>query len=100
MIGIAGFFAMSRTLTVATLAGSGYEMDVIVAIVLGGMSLNGGMKSSVRAPIIGALIVVILTNGLVIVGVNYKYSDMIIGIIFLIVILFAYKRNKLGLLPR
>jgi len=100
LIGVAAFFAMSRTLTVATLAGSGYEMDVIVAIVLGGMSLNGGTKSSVRAPIIGALIVVILTNGLVIIGVNYKLSDLFIGIIFLIVIMFSYKRNKLGLLPR
>lgn len=100
LIGVAAFFAMSRTLTVATLAGAGYEMDVIVAIVLGGMSLNGGMKSSVRAPIIGALIVVILTNGLVIIGVNYKVSDLVIGVIFLVVILFNYKRNKLGLLPR
>lgn len=100
LIGIAAFFAMSRTLTVATLAGAGYEMDVIVAIVLGGMSLNGGMKSSVRAPIIGALIVVILTNGLVIIGVDYKLSDLVIGVIFLVVILFNYKRNKLGLLPR
>ncbi len=100
LIGVAAFFAMSRTLTVATLAGSGYEMDVIVAIVLGGMSLNGGMKSSVRAPIVGALIVVILTNGLVIIGIDYKLSDLVIGVIFLIVILFTYKRNKLGLLPR
>lgn len=100
LIGVAAFFAMSRTLTVATLAGSGYEMDVIVAIVLGGMSLNGGTKSSVRSPIVGALLVVILTNGLVIIGVNYKLSDLLIGVIFLIVIMFSYKRNKLGLLPR
>ena len=100
MVGVAGFFAMSSTRTVATLAGSGYEMDVIVAIVLGGMSLNGGMQSSVRAPIIGALIVVLLTNGLVIIGVPSTWSDFVIGVVFLIVILFTYKRNKLGLLPR
>jgi len=36
----------------------------------------------------------------VIIGVNYKLSDLFIGIIFLIVIMFSYKRNKLGLLPR
>ena len=100
MVGVAGFFAMSSARTVATLAGSGFEMDVIVAIVLGGMSLNGGMESSVRAPIIGALIVVLLTNGLVIIGVPSKWSDFVIGIVFLIVILFNYKRNKLGFLPR
>lgn len=100
MVGIAGFFAMCSSRTVATLAGSGYEMDVIVAIVLGGMSLSGGMQSSVRAPIIGALIVVLLENGLVIIGVPSQYSDMVIGLVFLVVILFTYKRNKLGLLPR
>ena len=72
LIGIAAFFAMARTRTVATLAGAGYELDVIVAIVLGGMALGGGMKSSVKAPIIGALIVVILSNGLVLTGINYR----------------------------
>lgn len=100
MVGVAGFFAMCSARTVATLAGSGFEMDVIVAVVLGGMSLNGGMESSVRAPIIGALIVVLLTNGLVIIGVPSQWSDFVIGIVFLVVILFNYKRNKLGLLPR
>jgi len=100
MVGVAGFFSISSTRTVATLAGSGYEMDVIVAIVLGGMSLNGGMRSSVRAPIIGTLIVVLLTNGLVIIGVPSTWSDFVIGIVFLFVILFTYKRDKRGLLPR
>ena len=85
---------------VATLDGSGYEMDVIIAIVLGGMSLNGGMRSSVRAPIIGAVIVVLLVNGLVIIGVPSKWSDFVVGIVFLIVILFTYKTNRKGLLAR
>lgn len=100
LIGTAAFFAMCRTGTVATLAGAGYELDVIVAIVLGGMSLNGGIKSSVKAPIIGALIVVVLSNGLVLVGVNYRLIDLVIGIIFLTVILTTYKQVKNGLLPR
>lgn len=100
LVGIAGFFAMASSRTVATLSGSGYEMDVIIAIVLGGMSLNGGMNSSVRAPIIGALIVVLLENGLVIIGIPSKWSDFVVGIVFLIVILFTYKRNRKGLLAR
>lgn len=100
MVGVAGFFTMCSARTVATLAGSGFEMDVIVAIVLGGMSLNGGMDSSVRAPIIGALIVKLLENGLVIIGVSSTWSDFVIGAVFLVVILFNYKRNKLGFLPR
>ncbi len=100
LVGIAAFFTMASTRMVATLDGSGYEMDVIIAIVLGGMSLNGGMNSSVRAPIIGAVIVVLLTNGLVIIGVPSKWSDFVIGIVFLVVILFTYKRNMKGLLAR
>ena len=100
LCGIAAFFTMASTRMVATLDGSGYEMDVIIAIVLGGMSLNGGMKSSVRAPIIGAIIVVLLVNGLVIIGVPSKWSDFVVGIVFLIVILFTYKTNRKGLLAR
>ncbi len=100
LVGIAAFFTMASTRMVATLDGSGYEMDVIIAIVLGGMSLNGGMHSSVRAPIIGAVIVVLLTNGLVIIGVPSKWSDFVVGIVFLIVILFTYKTNRKGLLAR
>lgn len=100
LVGVAGFFSMCSARTVATLAGSGFEMDVIVAIVLGSMSLNGGMDSSVRAPIIGTLIVKLLENGLVIIGVSSTWSDFVIGAVFLVVILFNYKRNKLGFLPR
>ena len=100
LVGIAAFFTMASTRMVATLDGSGYEMDVIIAIVLGGMSLNGGMRSSVRAPIIGAVIVVLLVNGLVIIGVPSKWSDFVVGIVFLIVILFTYKTNRKGLLAR
>lgn len=99
-VGIAAFFAMCRTGTVAILAGNGYELDVIVAIVLGGMSLNGGINSSVRAPIIGALITTILANGLVMIGVSYIYIDALSGIIFLAVIAVSYKRIKNGLLAR
>ena len=100
LVGVAGFFAMCSARTVATLAGSGFEMDVIVAIVLGGMSLNGGMDSAIRAPIIGTLIVKLLENGLVIIGVSSTWSDFVIGVVFLFVILFTYKRNKSGFLPR
>lgn len=100
MVGVAGFFSMCHIGTVETLTGSGYEMDVIVAIVLGGMSLNGGMDSSVRAPIIGALIVTLLENGLKIIGVPDIWTNLVIGIVFLMVILFNYKRSKSGFLPR
>lgn len=99
-VGIASFFAMCRTGTVAILAGNGYELDVIVAIVLGGMSLNGGINSSVRAPILGALITTVLANGLVMLGVDYIYIDAVSGIIFLVVIAVSYKRIKNGLLAR
>lgn len=100
LAGIAGFFSMASSRMVATLSGSGYEMNVIIAIVLGGMSLSGGMKSSVRAPIIGALIVILLKNGLVIIGIPSKWSDLVIGAVFLVVILFTYKRDWRGLLAR
>ena len=64
------------------------------------MSLNGGSNSSVRAPILGALITTVLANGLVMLGVDYIYIDAVSGIIFLAVIAVSYKRIKNGLLAR
>ena len=78
------------------------EMDVLIALVLGGLSLSGGYKASIRCAVIGSLTIVILENGLTILGLASSYMGIVKGIVFLAMVLFTYKRSraKHALLPR
>ena len=99
-LGIAAYFNLMHSGTVTSNAGLGLEMDVIIALVLGGLSLSGGYSSSVRCAVIGSLIIVTISNGLSIIGLSPNYIGIIKGIVFLIVVIFTYKHNKSSLLPR
>ena len=60
--------------------GSGFEFDVVVAVILGGTSLEGG-EGSVFGMLIGALIVGFIANGLNLLGVQSFYQDIVKGIV-------------------
>jgi ribose transport system permease protein len=59
-------------------AGKGYELDVIAAAVVGGASLAGGRGSAIGA-LLGALIIQMINNGIVILAIDQNYSQIIIG---------------------
>lgn len=101
-LGVAAYFDLRRVGVLAGNTGMGMEMDVLIALVLGGLSLSGGYRSSVRCAVIGSLTIVILENGLTIMGLNSSYMGIVKGIVFLAMVLFTYKRNKAkgALLPR
>ena len=60
--------------------GDGFEFDVVVAVILGGTSLDGG-EGSVFGMLIGALIVGFIANGLNLLGVHSFYQDIVKGIV-------------------
>ena len=60
--------------------GDGFEFDVVVAVVLGGTSLDGG-EGSVFGMLIGALIVGFIANGLNLLGVHSFHQDIVKGIV-------------------
>ena len=99
MLGIASFFLVCRVATATTTTGNGLHMDVMLSVILGGMSIRGGPKSRITAPIIGSLITYTLSNGLTICGVDAYYVQFIQGIIFLVVIFTVFPRKKQGALP-
>ncbi|SHE68630.1 monosaccharide ABC transporter membrane protein, CUT2 family [Marinitoga hydrogenitolerans DSM 16785] len=66
--------------------GTGYELDAIAAVVLGGASLSGG-KGSVVGTIFGALIMGIINNGLNLLNVSPFYQQAVKGIVILIAVL-------------
>lgn len=101
-LGIAAYFDLRRVGVLAGNTGMGMEMDVLIALVLGGLSLSGGYRSSVRCAVIGGLTIVILENGLTIMGLPSTYMGIFKGIVFLGMVLFTYKRDRAkgALLPR
>ena len=62
--------------------GDGYEMDVIASVVIGGTSMSGG-KGSVLGAFIGALIMGILRNGLVLMDISAYWQKVVIGCVIL-----------------
>lgn len=74
-------------------------MDVMVALILGGMPLSGGMKSKVSAALIGSFTYVLLTNGLTLSGVAVSNVPLIKALIFAVIVI-TTSRKKGSILPR
>jgi ribose/xylose/arabinose/galactoside ABC-type transport system permease subunit len=66
--------------------GQGYELNVIAAAVVGGASLSGG-KGSALGALLGALIIQMISSGIVILGIDQNYSQIIIGSVVIIAVL-------------
>jgi ribose transport system permease protein len=95
----ASLFQMGYTGSASDSTGTGFEMNVMVALILGGMPLSGGMRSRVIYALIGSLTYSLLNIGLPLLGVEPNQVFIIKAIIFLIVVLLT-SRKKYGVLPR
>ncbi len=91
--GMSGFFAafsgmilLSRLGSAQPTLGTGYELDAIAAVALGGTSLNGG-RGKIMGTLIGVLIIAVLNNGLNIIGLSSYYQSIVKGIVILIAVL-------------
>jgi ribose/xylose/arabinose/galactoside ABC-type transport system permease subunit len=76
--GIAALLALGYYGSASSADGSGYELDVIAAAVVGGASLSGG-KGTALGALLGALIIKMIDNGIVILGIDQNYTRIIIG---------------------
>ena len=97
-VGIAGFILMARAGSVSTSTGQGLEMNVITALVLGGVPLSGGSRVKMIGALVGSFSVILLRNGLIIMGVNERVIEGIQGIVLLLLVFLTYVRNKNGIL--
>ena len=66
--------------------GQGYELDVIASAVVGGASLSGG-KGTALGALLGALIIKMIDNGIIILEINQNYSRIIIGVAVILAVL-------------
>lgn len=92
--GIAGIVNMSRLTIASPIVGVGFELNAIAAVIIGGTSLFGG-KGSVIGTFIGASIIGVLENGLVLLGVEDFLRQMITGFVIIIAVILDYYRNRL-----
>ena len=84
--GIAGIIFSARLLSAQPTGGEGYELDAIAAVILGGTSFTGGLGSIVGTAI-GALIIGVLNNGLVLMNVPFFYQLIIKGAVIVVAVM-------------
>ncbi|MDE1474479.1 ribose ABC transporter permease [Xenorhabdus bovienii] len=84
---------VARLSSAQPMAGSGYELDAIAAVVLGGTSLAGG-KGRIVGTLIGALILGFLNNGLNLLGISSNYQMIVKAVVILLAVLVDNKSSK------
>ncbi|SEV99319.1 ABC transporter permease [[Clostridium] fimetarium] len=96
-VGIASIFVLSTTASISRTTGTGFEMDIMVSLILGGMPLAGGMKSKISSAIIGSFSYIILKNGLLLSSlISINQVDMVkAGIFIVIICLTCSKKTKM-----
>ncbi|MFI0445744.1 substrate-binding domain-containing protein [Actinomadura sp. 6N118] len=97
---IAGVVLAARLSSAQPQAASGYELDAIAAVVIGGASLSGG-KGKAFGTLVGALILAVLRNGLNLLSVNAFWQQVVIGVVIaLAVLLDTLRRRGTSFSPR
>jgi len=85
MASVAGMATAGRLGVAQSTAGQGYELDAIAAVIIGGASVTGGIGTVVGA-IIGAAIMGVLKNGLVLLSVSAYWQQAIIGFVIILAV--------------
>lgn len=91
--GIAGVLFTSRFGVGQSTAGLGYELDVIAAAVIGGISLSGG-RGTILGAVIGSLLMGILRNGLVLLNVSAYWQQVAIGLVIVLAVVLDRKTKR------
>ncbi|GEO36612.1 sugar ABC transporter permease [Skermanella aerolata] len=94
LAGFAGVMSAARTLSAnGAQLGMGYELDAIAAVILGGTSFVGGI-GSIFGTLVGALIIAVLSNGLILMNVSEVWQLIIKGLVIVGAVALDRYRNK------
>ena len=90
---VAGLVIAGRLHSAQPQAASGYEMDAIASVVIGGASLSGG-KGKISGTFIGAILLAVIRNGLNILNVSSFWQQVVIGLVIAFAVSFDTLRRK------
>lgn len=82
---LASVVMLSRINSALPSTGVGLEFDVVTAVVLGGISVNGG-EGKLQGVVIGLLIIAILSNGMILLGVDTYFQTVVKGAVLLMAV--------------
>jgi ribose transport system permease protein len=92
--GLAAVVLVSRLTSAQSNMGTGWELDAIAAVVIGGTSLAGG-EGSVLGSLIGAALMGVIKNALILLGVNVYWQSVVIGIVIVLAVaLDAWRQSR------
>lgn len=91
--GISALILTSRLNSAEPVAGMGYELDVIAAVVIGGTSLNGG-RGGVWGTLVGALLIGVINNGMILLGISPYFQQLVKGLIIIGAVLLDRLREE------
>jgi putative multiple sugar transport system permease protein len=91
---LAGMIVTARLNSATPKAGTGFELDVIAAVFIGGASMTGG-SGRIIGVVVGALIMGVMNNGMSILGIGIDYQQVIKGLVLLAAVIFdVYNKSK------
>jgi ribose transport system permease protein len=93
MAAVGGVLVTSRLNSAQPNAGASYELDSIAAVVIGGTSLSGGI-GTVAGTVIGATIIGVLNNGLVLLNVSPFWQQVVKGAVILLAVIIDQKSKR------
>ena len=93
MMGLATLLIVIRAGSAGATSGAGFQIDVLLMVVIGGASLKGGTKTKVFSAIVGVITLLCLRNGLTVVGFSPEMIGLVEGTIFLLAVTLTFDRE-------
>lgn len=97
MAALGGLALTARVGAATPNAATGFELTAIAAVVLGGTPLTGGVGSMTNT-VVGALIISILLNGMVILGIPSEVQIIVQGLVLVAAVYLSLERGKIGII--
>jgi ribose transport system permease protein len=85
LCGLAGVLSIGFFGAADATVGTGFELLVVSAVIIGGTPLTGGSGTVIGA-MLGVLIIVVINSGIVQLGVSSQWSDFVTGVVILVAI--------------
>ncbi len=91
--GLVAFFSLIRSGTASRTTGTGFEVNSLNALLIGGMAISGGPTSKYQSAVLGALILSILAIGMSLANVSSINQQLVEGLVYLVAICMTFDRK-------